>query len=352
MIPLTAGHGRHCATHQIRIILISCVVITSLFYPALAIYSSSQPQSWSTTQLLRSLAGNAVSSWYAQDDLHNLWEGHSAIRLRDDAVSRARCGVERTLRVERVLIGSPIPNGDGTINNQCLLSTLQFERQIGSLLASRNVPCLKRLDGHCFVLSPLVFWHHDEAVLLADRNILDTLNLSKNISVSGVPVTPQMVLAGRGSQEQTNFEYAEYLALTYFFLETGRDCLEVSDHTLWLQIVEIAAAQSLELAVQSQEPTLIALEVRPLFSLKGHYQLMIVQFEQNRSKTKLTPISAFIYLAYTTFFAYVVLSMRRMDSVHSRIGLTFTALVEITVSTVTSLSVCALGGFKVTMVPW
>lgn len=44
--------------------------------------------------------------------------------------------------------------------------------------------------------------------------------------------------------------------------------------------------------------------------------------------------------------------MRQMKAVHSRIGLTFTALVEIAVSTVTSLSVCALVGFKVTMVPW
>lgn len=41
-----------------------------------------------------------------------------------------------------------------------------------------------------------------------------------------------------------------------------------------------------------------------------------------------------------------------MDAVHSRIGLTFTALVEIAVSTITSLSVCAIVGFKVTMVPW
>ena len=41
-----------------------------------------------------------------------------------------------------------------------------------------------------------------------------------------------------------------------------------------------------------------------------------------------------------------------MDAVHSRLGVTFTALVEIAVSTITSLSVCALVGFKITMVPW
>lgn len=44
--------------------------------------------------------------------------------------------------------------------------------------------------------------------------------------------------------------------------------------------------------------------------------------------------------------------MKRMDGVHNRIGLTFTALFEIAASTITSLSVCALMRFKVTMVPW
>ena len=63
-------------------------------------------------------------------------------------------------------------------------------------------------------------------------------------------------------------------------------------------------------------------------------------------------ISASLYLAYIGFFAYVAWSVRRMDAVHSRLGVTFTALVEITVSTITSLSVCALVGFNVTMVPW
>jgi hypothetical protein len=67
---------------------------------------------------------------------------------------------------------------------------------------------------------------------------------------------------------------------------------------------------------------------------------------------RFSAISAFLYLAYSMFFVYVTWSMRRMNAVHSRIGLTFTALMEIAVSTITSLSVCALAGFKVTMVPW
>lgn len=44
--------------------------------------------------------------------------------------------------------------------------------------------------------------------------------------------------------------------------------------------------------------------------------------------------------------------MKRMDALHDRLGVTFTALVEIAVSTITSLSVCALVGFQVNLVPW
>lgn len=44
--------------------------------------------------------------------------------------------------------------------------------------------------------------------------------------------------------------------------------------------------------------------------------------------------------------------MRRMDALHDPLGVAFTALVEIAVSTITSLSVCALVGFQVTLVPW
>ena len=59
-----------------------------------------------------------------------------------------------------------------------------------------------------------------------------------------------------------------------------------------------------------------------------------------------------MYLPYLGFLVYVVWSVKNMSAVHSRLGVTFTALVEIAVSTITSLSVCALVGFKVTLVPW
>ncbi|KAJ6606392.1 sterol regulatory element binding protein cleavage-activating protein [Mycena vulgaris] len=317
--------GLHCATHQIRILLVSCVVITSLFYPALALYSSSHPELLSILDVTR--------SQYPLD-LVNLWAGHDSLHVREDAVSRAKthasCVVDGALRVERILIQSPL---DGAVNHQILQSTLDFERRIDEL----QLPCLKRPDGKCFVLSPLAFWRYNQAALRDDPNILDTL-LNWNVSIAGIPITPQMVLAGRGSDEHhvagTNFDFAMFLALTYFFPKS--DCLGHAEHHDWLQAIDVASQGAL-LTAQKQAPTLIALEYN----------------DESRPHPKgWTAISALLYLAYTGFFVYVSWSMRRMNAVHSRIGVTFTALVEIAVSTVTSVSVCALVGFKVTMVPW
>ncbi|KAL1681167.1 sterol regulatory element binding protein cleavage-activating protein [Schizophyllum commune] len=318
--------GHHCATHQIRVLLISGVVITSLCYPALAVYTSSVPESVS---ILDTFTGTS-----AVKDLHNLWSSHNTLRVQEDAVSRARCGVGRVLRQERVLVESPLDDDDGAVNHQILFSTLTLERRIEDLIGDR---CLKRPDGRgCFVLSPLAFWDHDLRSLIADANILDTLSLTKNVSVAGVPLTPQMVTAGRSSPDgsSTSFDFARFLVLTYFFPET--DCLATSNHAAWLDVVSTAASTNAKISVEVQEPSIVALEYDPSLS-------------QSRG---LSALSAFLYLAYTGVLAYITICMRRMTGVHSRLGLTFTAIVEIAVSTITSLSVCALVGFKITMVPW
>ncbi|KAJ3728574.1 sterol regulatory element binding protein cleavage-activating protein [Lentinula raphanica] len=318
--------GLHCATHQTRIILVSCVVITSLFYPALALYSSQTTKSLSIFDALIS----PNSSVHAQQDLVDLWSGHDSLHSREDAVSRARCGTGRTIRVERMLVQSSLSGDNTALNHGILTSTLDFERKLDKVLhsSSQSSSCIRRADGRCFVLSPLEFWSHDKDMLLADSHILDKLGPSKNVVIDGISVTPEMVLAGRS--DEPTFDFANFLALTYFFPQSS--CFSTSEHSAWLQVVRAAAEQEAETVPFSQEPSIIALEF-------GTYK--------GRSA-----ISVFLYLSYASFFAYVFWSMRQMNSVHSRVGIVFTAMVEIIVSTITSLSVCALVGFKVTMVPW
>ena len=83
----------------------------------------------------------------------------------------------------------------------------------------------------------------------------------------------------------------------------------------------------------------------------GELEFASLEFEHMSEGS--SDISASLYLAYIGFFGYVVWSVRRMDAVHSRLGLGVTfKFTAITVSTITSLSLCALVGFNVTMVPW
>src|SRR5262249_30810661 len=148
---------------------------------------------------------------------------------------------------------------------QILLSTLQLERRIAELLDSHDMSCIKKPDGECFVLSPLAFWDYDQASLVSDAHILDTLSLSRNVSIAGITVTPHMVLAERRATDplSAEFDSAMFLAVSYFFPDT--DCLGKTGHLAFLRVLESATLGE-ELVIQAQEPTLLALEVNFLSS--------------------------------------------------------------------------------------
>ncbi|KAI5987565.1 hypothetical protein EDD15DRAFT_2389540 [Pisolithus albus] len=327
--------GIHCATHQIRLILISAVVITSLSYPALAIYWStpSYARLVSTSNVLDSfLEEHVASGSRAQRDLQHFWQGHHNLQLREDAVARARCGLDRTLRVERILVRSNTAEEAGALTYQTLSSTLQFERSVLERVNAHGNPCLRANPTDCFVLSPLAFWDHDEERLRADFNISNTLKHYNDVTIAGIPLTPEMVLAGRNYDWTGNINAALFLVLTFVFPEP--DCSGNAGHSTWLQILANSTHERVDVFAEAVEPRLIALEVSSL--------------RLARSKS-LYSISSFVYLAYGIFFFYVSWSMKRMKGVHTRIGLTFTALFEIAASTITSLSVDAVTKTSVTL---
>ncbi|KAL6307997.1 sterol regulatory element binding protein cleavage-activating protein [Sparassis latifolia] len=332
--------GIHCATHQIRLILVSAVVITALLFPAIAIYTSPETHFFDgfTLRVLDSfLTPDDMSTYFAQHDLRHLWEGHANLRVREDSVARARCGMDGILRAERLLVsGVSQEDGLSALNHDTLLAALELERRISATLTTRHVRCLAEPDGGCFHLSPLAYWNHNEETLLADRDVLDTLNLLHNVSVSGIPIGPELVLTGRALHDSSpmNIDAAMFLALTYFFPD--KDCVGNAGHYQWLHVLEEVAGHSGDLVVQAQTPRLVALEYN----------------KESSTRSRLSVLSVFCLTAYFLFFVYCAITMRRMDTVHSRTGLAATGIVEILVSTLTSISVCALVGFRATMVPW
>jgi hypothetical protein len=80
---------------------------------------------------------------------------------------------------------------------------------------------------------------------------------------------------------------------------------------------------------------------------------MVSQYTTRKfSSTDTSVLNVFIYLAYFALAITFGHSVRKGLPVHNGIGLIFTGAIEILVSTITSLSVCALVGFRVTMIPW
>lgn len=240
----------------------SAVVITSLSYPALAIYSSTPSYSRlaSTSNVVDSFLADYVA--FGSDalrDLQDFWQGQANIQIRDDELIRARCGSDRTLRVERILIHSKSVDDAGALTNQTLVSALQLEQRILERVRSQGVPCLEADTNDCLVFSPLAFWSHNEARLQSDVNIPNTLKNRDGVSAAGIPITPQMVLAGRNLERSTaNIDSATFLVHTFVFPES--DCLNKASHDNWLDILK-NLTQGNDAFTETIEPTLIALEV-------------------------------------------------------------------------------------------
>jgi len=237
------------------------VVITSLSYPALAIYSSTPSYSRlaSTSNVVDSFLADYVA--FGSDalrDLQNFWQGHANIQTLDDELIRARCGSDRTLRVERILIRSNTADDIGALTNQTLVSALHLEQRILERVRSQGVPCLEGGTNDCVVFSPLAFWSYDEARLRSDANILSSLRNGGGVSVAGIPITPQMVLAGRTPERSTTIDSAKFLVHTFVFPES--DCLNKASHDNWLDILK-NLTQGNDAFTETIEPTLIALEV-------------------------------------------------------------------------------------------
>lgn len=186
-------------------------------------------------------------------------------------MARARCGMEKTVRVERVLISSNALDFDsGVITHRTLLSALQLEKGIEAGIEDGNLDCLTSSDGGCLHISPLDLWNHNEQTLLSDTDLIATVNSDNEVTVKGLQVKSSMVLAGResGDTHGSSTDFATYLALTYFFNED--DCNGSTGHNAWVKVLQQVSEGS-DLSMNPQEPLFSTLEVCSPTSLLVDY---------------------------------------------------------------------------------
>lgn len=329
--PALINFCSHCASHPIRVILISAVVITSLFYPALALYSNSHPHALSSIFAL-------FDAPIYRSDLREVWQGHDALHVLEDSVTRTRCGLERTLRIERVLV----PSIDEAPARAATPSTFRFaldlENALHDLLRTPNpqltcLPDARKED--CFILTPSALF--SDGIPSTSEEILQIINNSRNVSLLGIPIDVSMLFSARfmSDGQPGIIDRVGFLVFSYFFIET--DCVSREAHQKWMSLLH----KSVSMMQRKVSTTQFVFE-------KSRY----LSLQYNSRPSQFPIISLFLYLSYLGIFLSFSGSLRRMDTVHSRFGLTFTGLIEIITSTIASVSVFALGGFRITMVPW
>jgi hypothetical protein len=199
-------------------------------------------------------------------DLHDVWSGHEALHLRYDATAKARCGLERTIRVERLLIANNRRHENGVLNKATLGLTLNLESRVADRLASStgSLPCVQAQNGNCLFTSPLSFWDHDKQILASDDDVIRTLNNAKNTSLLGFPTTLDMVVADRASLErEDDVDIATFLVLTYFFRDNN--CHSQSGHLAWIQLVNDIMQGTGHIDAIAAQPRLLAIQVSGYF---------------------------------------------------------------------------------------
>jgi hypothetical protein len=246
--------------------LISCVVITSLIYPALALHWTAKPLSHVSSKWLNTAFGSFASPTSTStntliDDLDEFWNGFGNLVLNDDPILRARCSQGPIVRLERLVIFRDTKSEYGALEKDTLLDGLRIQKKINEMLtAESNNPmltCLRDVNGECLTLSPLSFWNSSESLLNSANDILQTINQPNGMFKSGIHVTPSMVLAQRAHGSFPN--YARFLVFSYFFHD--EDCNGSQRHNEWLQLVEHLRSTSVAIRHGAESPSLIAVQV-------------------------------------------------------------------------------------------
>lgn len=177
--------------------------------------------------------------------------------------------------------------------------------------------------------SPLLYWSGSEANILADTDILETVNHGSNVSTPiNITLRHSVVFSGKRFEDH-RLVAADALVITLIHKldsPVGRD---------WARRAE-------DLALNASGPWTI-------FPTNGQAR------SSNIYEFRFQPLSLFddfvLGLAYSMTSLYFVLSLRRLQAMKSQIGLTTTVITQIAVSILSSLSVCAVLKIDLSKIP-
>ncbi len=204
-------------------------------------------------------------------------------------------------------------------------------------------------DPHdaCLTLSPLEYWSMDSHAILEEDEPAHLVSHSAlNRTRLGAPLSPSTTLAGRWHLFK-RLPRAEYLAFTFFLHQdhngacsdlppSSKGLALASTHTTWHELLTRVTGG----------------QVRLIASPEDISHSLVLQFSPETNSSKRRPTHIFLLTAYAFVIIYISRGLIKMRKVHSRFGLAFTGTTQLLISMIMSVSICALLGIRLTLVPW
>lgn len=407
-------HGRWISKHQIRTLLLCSLVITSLFYPAVGIYfwaskggpgvSRGDAKSvWRSlsTPFMDSFASSGRKHVNSLSDLRMIWDDARDLRAIDvsdaqvllhqqarqipsatetaPAFSRPRC---QSIRVQHVFITTDdVMAGRGprfgVLEKRILNSALQLQKSVESELRKNpdedhlgpSLVCVQprhsfpgrpaligkdpNVDSEaaCLTLSPLEYWDMDSQAILQDDDPAHFVSQSSlNRTRSGAPLSYSTTLAGRWHLFK-RLPRAEFLAFTFFLRQAHNEACADGRPTS----IAVSSADGISPSHNSWHDLLTRVtggQVRLIASPENISHSLVLQFAPDTPSSKRKPTHIFLLTAYAFVIIYISRGLIKLRKVHSRFGLAFTGTTQLLISMIMSVSICALLGIRLTLVPW
>ncbi|SJX62787.1 related to Sterol regulatory element binding protein cleavage-activating protein [Sporisorium reilianum f. sp. reilianum] len=315
---------------------------------------------------------------------HRARQTPSATDTTSPTFSRPRC---QSIRVEHVFVTTDdVMAGRGprfgVLEKRILNSALQLQNSIESKLrkhvdddtpGQQGLVCIQPrssfpgrsapLDNAsgsaatpaCLTLSPLEYWNMDSQAILQDDAPAQFVAQSLlNRTRLGAPLSPSTTLAGRWHLFK-RLPRAEFLAFTFFL---RNDDPESCSQTRVSQSITRPTASSNQGATAggpSWHDLLARVtggQVRLIASPENISHSLVLQFAPDTAASKRKPTHIFLLTAYAFVIVYISRGLIKLRKVHSRFGLAFTGTTQLLISMIMSVSICALLGIRLTLVPW
>ncbi|TKY85690.1 hypothetical protein EX895_005230 [Sporisorium graminicola] len=220
---------------------------------------------------------------------------------------------------------------------------------IGKALSANTEPAA------CLTLSPLEYWNMDSQAILQDADPAHVVaQSSRNRTRLGAPLSPSTTLAGRWHLFK-RLPRAEYLAFTFFLRDDGPNSCSQTRASQSIARPSLPSDDGTTAGDDSWHKLLARVtggQVRLIPSVENISHSLVLQFAPDTPGSKRRPTHVFLLTAYAFVIIYISRGLVKLRKVHSRFGLAFTGTTQLIISMIMSVSICALLGIRLTLVPW